>query len=331
MTRDSDLKQALQDEYAKGHFDHAKPTNITAFKEATLPDYVWKFVTLEEVMTGCGLFPFELSRRKKDELWDVERSDLNSGVAMRDLPYFDMRITRIREVLKEQGIMTADDLKSEVEKLQKEFKDQGKEPQGLELEALGMINFITVTSGILGREPFAGHYQQVKARTPISGAKIVAKAWVDPDFKALLKISPKEAIYGWDPHVSPEIVDIIDPNGLEVPENTKEVRNVVVCTVCSCYPREVLGEPPLWYVSETYKSRIINEPRAILADWGLKLDDNTEIRVYDIDADIHYMVLPIRPEGTDGWSEEELAKLVTRDSLLGVSDPLTPAELKAQQ
>ena len=325
MTSDAELKQALQEEYAKGHFEHAKPTNITAFNEHTLPDYVWRFVTLEEVMTGCGLFPFELSRRKKDELWD------DADAPVKDLPYFDMRITRIREVLKDQGIMTEDDLKREVEKLQKQYKEQGKTPQGLELEALGMINFITVTSGILGKEPFNGHYQQVRARTPISGAKIVAKAWVDPDFKALLKISPKEAIYGWDPHISPEIVDIIDPNGLEVPENTEEVRNVVVCTVCSCYPREVLGEPPLWYVSETYKRRIINEPRAILKDWGLKLGDNTEIRVYDIDADIHYMVLPIRPKGTDGWSEEQLAKLVTRDSLLGVADPLTPEELKAQE
>ena len=326
MTNDDELKQALEEEYAKGHFEHATPTNVSAFKEYTLPDYVWRFVTLEEVMTGCGLFPFELSRRKKDELWD----DPNAPV--KDLPYFDMRITRIREVLKDQGIMTEDQLKLEVDKLKKQYDQQGKTPQGLELEALGMINFITVTSGILGNEPFNGHYKQVRSRTPISGAKIVAKAWVDPDFKALLKTNPKEAIYGWDPSVlNQKDVEIMDPNGLEVPENTDKVRNVVVCTICSCYPREFLGEPPLWYVSESYKKRVVNEPRKLLKDWGLNLDDDVEIRVYDIDADIHYMVLPIRPKGTEGWSEEELAKLVTRDSLLGVADPLTPAELKAQE
>ncbi|MSV33592.1 MAG: hypothetical protein EXS76_02570 [Nitrosarchaeum sp.] len=326
MSSENELREALQKEYEKGHFEHDRPTNISAYAEATLPDYVWKFVTLEEVMTGCGLFPFELSRLKKDEMWNDPKNPFKA------LNYFDMRISRIREVLKDQKIMTDDQFRSEVDKLKKQYKEQGKTPQGLELEALAMINYITVTSGILGTQPFTGHYQQVRARTPITGAKIVAKAWVDPDFKALLKVSPKEAIYGWNPSVlHVKDFDIIDPNGLEVPENTEKVRNVVVCTVCSCYPREFLGEPPLWYVSETYKKRIIHEPRAILKDWGLNLADDVEIRVYDINADIHYMVLPMRPKGTEGWSEEELSKLVTRDSLLGVADPLTPAELKAQE
>ena len=97
-----------------------------------------------------------------------------------------------------------------------------------------------------------------------------------------------------------------------------------MCTLCSCYPREYLGEPPLWYISKEYKQRIINEPRKYLADYGLKLNDDVEIRVYDITADIHYMVLPMRPKGTEKLSEEELSMLVTRDSLLGAGNPLPP-------
>ena len=123
-------------------------------------------------------------------------------------------------------------------------------------------------------------------------------------------------------------IEIIDPNG-EILENTKTLRNVVVCTLCSCYPREYLGEPPLWYISKEYKQRIINEPRKYLADYGLKLADDVEIRVYDTTADIHYMVLPLRPEGTERLTEEELSMLVTRDSILGVGDPLPPDQLPA--
>jgi hypothetical protein len=181
-----------------------------------------------------------------------------------------------------------------------------------------MINLTLGNSMILSRG-FERHYEQMKGRTPITGARVVAKAWVDPDFKALLKISPKEAILGWDPSVIyAKDKEIIDPNGLEILENTEKLRNVCVCTLCSCYPREYLGEPPLWYISKEYKQRIITEPRKYLADYGLKLNDDVEIRVYDITADIHYMVLPMRPKGTEKLSEEELSMLVTRDSLLGV-------------
>jgi nitrile hydratase len=188
-----------------------------------------------------------------------------------------------------------------------------------------MINLTLGDSMILSRG-FERHYEQMKGRTPITGARVVAKAWVDPDFKALLKISPKEAILGWDPSVIyAKDKEIIDPNGLEILENTEKLRNVCVCTLCSCYPREYLGEPPLWYISKEYKQRIITEPRRYLADYGLKLNDDVEIRVYDITADIHYMVLPMRPKGTEKLSEEELSMLVTRDSLLGVGDPL-PAD-----
>jgi hypothetical protein len=190
-----------------------------------------------------------------------------------------------------------------------------------------MINLTLGNSMVMSRA-FERHYEQMKGRTPITGARVVAKAWVDPDFKALLKVSPKEAILGWDPSVIyVKDKEIIDPSGLEILENTEKLRNVAVCTLCSCYPREYLGEPPLWYISKEYKQRIINEPRKYLADYGLKLNDDVEIRVYDITADIHYMVLPMRPKGTEKLSEEELSMLVTRDSLLGVGDPLPPDRL----
>ncbi|MFY9795008.1 MAG: nitrile hydratase subunit alpha [Candidatus Nitrosopolaris sp.] len=197
----------------------------------------------------------------------------------------------------------------------------------LELEVLAMINLTLGDSMIMSRA-FERHYEQVKGRTPITGARVVAKAWIDPDFKALLKISPKEAILGWDPSVIyAKDKEIIDPNGLEILENTEKIHNVCVCTLCSCYPGEYLGEPPLWYVSKEYKQRIINEPRKYLADYGLKLNDDVEIRVYDITADTHYMVLPMRPKGTENLSEEELSMLVTRDSLLGAGLPLPPDRL----
>ena len=295
--------------------DPHKPINpVSAYLTPTLPDYIWKLVAFEEFLCGNQIIAFEESRRKKDEL-EAKRG-FQFGVS-----YFDHRIIRIREVLKDRGLINEADLRAEVERQQGHYEKKGKKPANpLELEVLSMINLTLGDSMVLSRG-FERHYEQMKGRTPITGARVVAKAWVDPDFKALLKVSPKEAILGWDPSV----IYAKDPNGLEILENTEKLRNVCVCTLCSCYPREYLGEPPLWYISKEYKQRIITEPRKYLADYGLKLNDDVEIRVYDITADIHYMVLPMRPKGTEKLSEEELSMLVTRDSILGVGDPL-PAD-----
>jgi hypothetical protein len=300
--------------------DPHKPINpVSAYLTPTLPDYLWKLVAFEEFLCGNQIIAFEESRKKKDEL-EAKRG-FQFGVS-----YFDHRIIRIREVLKDRGIINEADLRAEVERQKGHYEKKGKKPANpLELEVLSMINLTLGDSMVLSRG-FERHYEQMKGRTPITGARVVAKAWIDPDFKALLKVSPKEAILGWDPSVIyAKDKEIIDPNGLEILENTEKLRNVCVCTLCSCYPREYLGEPPLWYISKEYKQRIINEPRKYLADYGLKLKDDVEIRVYDITADIHYMVLPMRPKGTEKLSEEELSMLVTRDSLLGVGDPL-PAD-----
>lgn len=299
--------------------DPHKPVNsLSAYLEPTLPDYLWKFVAFEDFICANGLIAFEESRLKKDEL-EAKRG-FQFGVS-----YFEHRIIRIREVLKDRGYITEENLQAEVKKQMSHFEKNRKKPaHPLQLEVLAMIN-LTLGNSMMMSKAFQHHYEQVRGRTPITGAKIVAKAWVDPDFKALLRVDPKMAIYGWEPSViHAEDKDIIDPNGLVILENTEELRHVVVCTLCSCYPRELLGEPPMWYISKEYKERIVNEPRKYLADYGLKLGDKTELRVYDTTADIHYMVLPMRPDGSEDLSEEELSLLVTRDSLLGLGDPLSP-------
>jgi nitrile hydratase len=149
------------------------------------------------------------------------------------------------------------------------------------------------------------------AITPALGAKVVARAWVDPDYKARLLKSGSDAVKELG----------IEPGALNlsVVENTPSVHNVIVCTLCSCYPRNVLGLPPSWYKSREYRSRVVREPRAVLAEFGTNLPDNVEVVVHDSTADLRYLVLPMRPEGTENLSEEELAALVSRDCMIGVS------------
>lgn len=153
---------------------------------------------------------------------------------------------------------------------------------------------------------------------PMNGARVVARAWTDPEFKKRLLENGTEAIaeMGYWGNQGSEIV---------VLENTPAVHNVVVCTLCSCYPWPVLGLPPTWYKSAPYRSRVVREPRAVLSDFGTELDPSVEVRVFDSTAEVRYMVLPERPAGTEGLSEEELAKLVTRDSMIGVVNVSSPA------
>jgi nitrile hydratase subunit alpha len=145
---------------------------------------------------------------------------------------------------------------------------------------------------------------------PHIGARIVARAWNDPAFRqALLSDASKAAApFGYQGKIGDHLV---------VVENTPERHNMIVCTLCSCYPWDVLGLPPVWYKSFAYRSRAVKEPRAVLADFGVKLPDDVEIRVWDSTAEVRYMVLPERPSGTEGWTEEQLAALVTRDSMVG--------------
>ena len=155
---------------------------------------------------------------------------------------------------------------------------------------------------------------------PRNGARVVAKAWVDPAFKRALLQNASKAI-GTLGHVS-RVGD-----HLVVVENTPKLHNMVVCTLCSCYPWEMLGLPPVWYKSAPYRSRAVKDPRGVLGDFGVELPKATEIRVWDSTAETRFLVLPMVPPGTDGWSEERLAELVTRDSMIGTGLPNKPEEI----
>jgi nitrile hydratase len=154
---------------------------------------------------------------------------------------------------------------------------------------------------------------------PHNGAKVVAKAWSDPAFKhALLEDGSKAvASLGLMNRVGDHLIAV---------ENTPKQHNMIVCTLCSCYPWEVLGLPPVWYKSAPYRSRAVADPRGVLREFGLKLPEETEIRVWDSTAEVRYLVVPMRPAGTEGWSEERLAALVTRDSMIGTGLPKSPVE-----
>jgi nitrile hydratase subunit alpha len=152
---------------------------------------------------------------------------------------------------------------------------------------------------------------------PQNGARVVAKAWTDADFKRRLLADGSAAVssLGYESRIGDHLV---------VVENTERVHNMVVCTLCSCYPWEVLGLPPVWYKSAPYRSRAVKDPRGVLRDFGVSLPSTTDIRVWDSTAETRYMVLPMRPAGTDGASEETLAGLVTRDSMIGTGFPRRP-------
>jgi nitrile hydratase subunit alpha len=154
---------------------------------------------------------------------------------------------------------------------------------------------------------------------PRIGGRIVARAWSDPDFKRRLLADATEAVNSQG-HTSPVGGHLI------AVENTPAVHNMVVCTLCSCYPWEVLGLPPVWYKSAPYRSRAVRDPKGVLADFGVTLPPQTAIRVWDSTAETRFIVLPMRPDGSEGWNEEQLAALVTRDSMIGTALALRPEE-----
>jgi nitrile hydratase len=184
--------------------------------------------------------------------------------------------------------------------------------RAMEIAVRGLL----IDEGILSADEVRRAVEEMDSRTPLQGARIVAKAWTDPEFRSLL-ISDGNAA-----------CEALGVDGgiykLVVVENTDDVHNVIVCTLCSCYPRWLLGLPPDWYKSRNYRSRVISEPRDVLREFGTQIPGDAVIRVHDSTADMRYLVLPKRPPGTDGWSEDKLAALVTRDSMIGVAFATTP-------
>jgi nitrile hydratase len=174
---------------------------------------------------------------------------------------------------------------------------------------------LLVEKGVLTEEQVAHEVEAMRKRGYERGARVVARAWLDAQYKKRLLANGTQAC---------------EELGLEIPglkllvvENTPQVHNAVVCTLCSCYPRMLLGIPPEWYKSRNYRSRMVREPRAVLAEFGLQIPEEVAIRVHDSTADMRYLVLPMRPAGTEGWDEERLASIVNRDSMIGVAVPRT--------
>lgn len=170
---------------------------------------------------------------------------------------------------------------------------------------------LLIEKGIFTAADVRREVEEMEARTPATGARLVARAWVDPAFKARLLVDTKTA--------AAELGIEAGPYRVLTMENTPALHNLVVCTLCSCYPRILLGLPPAWYKGIAYRARAVREPRAVLAEFGLTLPEGTTVRVHDSTADMRYMILPMRPAGTEDWDEARLAGLVTRDSLIGVA------------
>jgi nitrile hydratase alpha subunit len=179
------------------------------------------------------------------------------------------------------------------------------------------VRELLIAKGVLTAEDIRKQIELMDSRSPAMGAKIVARAWVDPAFKKRLLANAKAAAeeMGVDTANTAEVVAL---------ENTQARHHVVVCTLCSCYPKAILGVPPAWYKSSAYRARTVKEPRQVLAEFGTTLPDDVEIRVVDSTADMRYLVIPMRPSGTEGWSEDRLAALVGRDSMIGVALAATP-------
>ncbi|WP_306115914.1 MULTISPECIES: nitrile hydratase subunit alpha [unclassified Roseovarius] len=178
------------------------------------------------------------------------------------------------------------------------------------------VRELLIEKGVVTPAEINAQIDAMDARSPANGAAVVARAWTDADFKARLLADASAA--------SREMGFDIGPLNLIAVENTATVHNLIVCTLCSCYPRNLLGLPPDWYKTREYRSRAVREPRAVLREFGVDLPNDVQVRVHDSTADMRYIVLPARPEGTDVLDEAALAELVTRDSMIGTGLPRNP-------
>ena len=182
---------------------------------------------------------------------------------------------------------------------------------------------LLIEKGVCTLDDILTMADKIDSRSPKDGAKILAHAWVDPEYKKRLLADAESAFLelGYDlPETSPKIT---------VVENTDEVHNMAVCTLCSCFPRAIIGRPPAWYKELAYRSKVVVDPRGVLKEFGTEIDEAVQVRVIDSSADYRYLVLPMRPAGTDGMSEEQLAELITQESMIGVSLALAPENVRA--
>ncbi len=186
-------------------------------------------------------------------------------------------------------------------------------PQGYYQHLAAATRSLLIEKGVFSAGDMRAIIEKIDERSPALGAKIVARAWTDAGFKARLLAEGKKAIEA-EMDIDAVAADIV------VVENTADVHNVVVCTLCSCYPVFILGRPPDWYKSYAYRSRAVRDPRGVLREFGTEIDPEREVRVHDSTADMRYLVLPMQPEGTEGWPEDKLADIVTRDTMVGTAE-----------
>ena len=203
-------------------------------------------------------------------------------------------------------------------------KDHDTGPAGAYEVLEEAIRSLLIEKGVLTAQEIAAQVDLMDSRTPALGAKVVARAWVDAGFKRRLLKDTRAAL-------SELGIDIGTLAEFATVENTPKVHNVIVCTLCSCYPKMLLGVPPAWYKSLAYRSRTVVDPRGVLADFGVELPKDVEVRVHDSTADLRYIVLPMQPKGTRSWTEAELARLVTRDSMIGTAVVAAPSKPASQR
>ena len=178
------------------------------------------------------------------------------------------------------------------------------------------VRELLIEKGVFGAGDVRAAVETMDARSPAQGAEVVARAWTEPAFREALLADGSAACASMGIELGPLRLIAV--------ENTASVHNVIVCTLCSCYPRNLLGIPPGWYKAEAYRARVVREPRAVLREFGTEIAGDVTVRVHDSTADMRYIVLPCRPAGTEGWERERLAALVTRDCMIGVTVPKTP-------
>lgn len=186
-----------------------------------------------------------------------------------------------------------------------------------------VVRSLLIEKGVMSAAEIAAQVDLMDSRTPALGAKVVARAWSDPAYKSRLLADTGAALLELG-------IDIGTLAEYKTIENTERTHNVVVCTLCSCYPKLLLGIPPAWYKSMAYRSRVVVDPRGVLDEFGVKVPAGVEVRVHDSTADLRYLVLPLRPSGTENWSEDRLASLVTRDAMIGTAVPAAPLASAAE-
>jgi nitrile hydratase len=252
----------------------------------------------------------------------------------RAFSFYRRRLEAMRDILIEKGVINAAEYEAEVAAMTGRWAETMGEPlpaahaheHGHDHPALviedeagnaeGQIRIdalqnLLVASGLVGREEIRIAIEKIEAPGVHLGARIVARAWTDPAYRDRLLGNGKDG--------AAELDITVGEAQLIVVENTPALHNLICCTLCSCYPRSILGQPPSWYISKAYRARAVREPRAVLSEFGLDLPLDVELVVHDSNADMRYLVLPQRPAGTDGWAADRLATLVTRDAMIGVA------------